>query len=168
MCSSQQLAIEGSCRIATDLDLAAILRMYSQPDFDARHVLSLGGAERISQRKMTYPDYAVYVAVHCGEIIGAFALLIMHSPSHTGTSIGIVEDVVIHTDYLGQGVGRLMMNHAYELSREKRLYKLVLSSNLSDEITDAFYAAMRFEQQAGLFDFATRSNFRPGRRSRMR
>jgi hypothetical protein len=82
-------------RAATESDLQSILKLYAQSDFDAGEVLPLATAKRLFECFADYPDYTLYVAEHGDEIVGTFALLVMHNLGHLGAPSAIVEDVVV-------------------------------------------------------------------------
>ncbi len=139
-----------SCRVATQADLPEVLRLYAQPDLDGK-ALPLPEAERLFERMAQYPDYHIYVAVRGGQIVGTFALRIMHSLGHWGTPSGVIEDVAVDPACQGQGIGRVMMRHALQVCGEKGCYKAVLSSNLKRERAHAFYESLGFERHGYSF-----------------
>jgi ribosomal protein S18 acetylase RimI-like enzyme len=139
-----------SCRVASKADLAEVLRLYAQPDLDGK-ALSLLEAEHLFDHIAQYPDYRIYVAVSGAQIVGTFALLIMHNLGHWGTPSAVIEDVAIAPAWQGRGIGKIMMRHALELCGEKGCYKAVLSSNLKRERAHAFYEAVGFERHGYSF-----------------
>lgn len=132
-------------------DLPGVLALYAQPDLDDGVVLPLHDAERIFVRFARYPDYTLYVAEQDGRIVGSFALLIMDNLGHLGAPSAIVEDVVVGPVLHGRGVGRAMMRFAIERCREKRCYKLALSSNAKRGRAHAFYESLGFERHGFSF-----------------
>src|SRR5215471_7225771 len=80
-------------RPAGEEDLQKVLELYAQPAFDAGNVLPLETAKSLLRRFADYPDYTLYVAERDGEVVGSFALLVMHNLGHLGTPSAIVEDV---------------------------------------------------------------------------
>ena len=134
-----------SCRVASKADLPEILRLYAQPDLDGKALL-LAEAERLFERIAQYPDYHVYVAQRDSRIVGTFALLIMHNLGHWGTPSGVIEDVAVDPDCQGQGIGRIMMQHALQICSEKGCYKAALSSNFKRARAHAFYESLGFER----------------------
>lgn len=119
-----------SCRAASKADLPEILPLYAQPDFDDGKVLSLSEAERIFERMAHYPDYALYVAVCNGQIVGTFALLIMDNLGHLGTPSAVIDDVAVDPAWQNRGIENMMIHYALETARQKGCYKAALSSNL--------------------------------------
>jgi GNAT superfamily N-acetyltransferase len=133
-------------REATRSDLPAVLSLYAQPGLDDGKVLSVSDAERVFAEFSRYPNYRLFVACDGGEVVGTYALLIMHNLAHCGTPSAVVEDVVVVASHQGQGAGRFMMEHAQALAREAGCYKLALSSNRKRTGAHAFYESLGFVQ----------------------
>lgn len=138
-------------RPATSADLPGVLALYAQPALDDGRVLPVQDAEKIFARFARYPDYTLYVAETDRQIVGTFALLIMDNLGHLGASSAVVEDVAVDPALQGRGVGQEMMAFAIERAREKRCYKLVLSSNAKRERAHAFYESLGFERHGYSF-----------------
>ena len=145
-------------RAATQSDLEKILELYAQAAFDAGNVLPLATARQLFERFADYPDYALYVAEHGDEIVGTFALLVMHNLGHLGAPSAIVEDVVVVPSLQGNGIGKAMMQFALGLCRDKGCYKLMLSSNAKREHAHAFYESLGFKRHG----FSFRVDLREG------
>jgi GNAT superfamily N-acetyltransferase len=133
-------------RKATKEDLPTLLALYRVFDSEDDPHLGLPAAKEIFARIERYPNYAIYIAELEDEIIGTFALLIMDNLAHLGASEGIVENVVVHPQMQGQGVGKIMMKRAMEICAEAGSYKLVLSSNIKRERAHQFYESLGFEK----------------------
>ncbi len=111
-------------RPATESDLEKILELYAQAEFDAGKVLPLATAKQLFERFADYPDYTLYVAERGGDIVGTFALLVMHNLGHLGAPSAIVEDVAVAPALQGNGIGKAMIQFALGLCRAKGCYKL--------------------------------------------
>jgi GNAT superfamily N-acetyltransferase len=138
-------------RKASAADIPAVLGLYAQPDLDDGKVLSDDQAVALFERFGRYPDYTLYVAEQDHEIVGSFALLVMDNLGHLGSPSGIVEDVVVAPDRQGNGIGQAMMRFALERCREKRCYKLMLSSNAKRARAHAFYESLGYERHGYSF-----------------
>lgn len=138
-------------REATAADIPAVLALYAQPELDDGNVLPLEEAVALHRRFAHYPDYALYVALEGGTVVGSFALLVMEKLGHLGAPSGIVEDVVVAPARQGHGIGQAMMRFALERCREKGCYKLVLSSNAKRARAHAFYEKLGFERHGYSF-----------------
>lgn len=158
-------------REATEGDLPAVLALYAQPSMDNGLVLSLAEATGLLAQFRHYPSYRLWVACReeidigngndsnnaCGkasanssanaaDVVGTYALLVMHNLAHRGTPSAIVEDVVVREDLQSQGIGQQMMQHAQSQARAAGCYKLVLSSNQKRESAHAFYESLGFQR----------------------
>jgi GNAT superfamily N-acetyltransferase len=127
-------------------DLRQVLDLYAQPDFDAGNVLPLETARQLLDRFDDYPDYTLYVAERGGDIVGSFALLVMHNLGHLGAPSAILEDVVVAPALQGQGIGKAMIRFVLDLCRTKGCYKLTLASNAKRKRAHAFYESLGFER----------------------
>jgi ribosomal protein S18 acetylase RimI-like enzyme len=134
-------------REATADDLPAVLALYAQPGMNDSGVIDLDQARAIFAQFARYPSYRLWVACDAqGEVIGSYALLVMHNLAHMGTPAAVVEDVVVHPQHRSQGIGRQMMEHARTMAREAGCYKLALSSNQQRTRAHAFYESLGFER----------------------
>jgi GNAT superfamily N-acetyltransferase len=138
-------------RPAAAADLEKVLALYAQPEFDAGDVLPLETAKRLWQRFADYPDYTLYVAERAADVVGSFALLVMHNLGHLGAPSAIVEDVVVAPAFQRHGIGKAMMQFAIDRCREKGCYKLMLSSNAKREDAHAFYESLGFARHGFSF-----------------
>jgi GNAT superfamily N-acetyltransferase len=138
-------------REAVRADLPAVLALYADPSLDNGVVLSIEEAEAIYDAFARYPSYRLFVALQSSEVVGSYALLIMHNLAHRGAKSAIVEDVVIAAAHRGQGFGRSMMSHARTLAREAGCYKLMLSSNQKRTRAHAFYDSLGFTRHGYSF-----------------
>ena len=149
-------------REATEDDLPAVLALYDQPDMDNGKVLTLPEAKSILAQFRQYPSYRLWVACEVapdaspdvdtgGQVVGTYALLVMHNLAHQGTPSAIVEDVVVSAERQSQGIGQQMMQHAQQQARVAGCYKLVLSSNQKRERAHAFYESLGFQRHGFSF-----------------
>ncbi|MES2206281.1 MAG: GNAT family N-acetyltransferase [Pseudomonadota bacterium] len=138
-------------RKADSNDMHPILGLYAQPKMDNGNVIEVEAAQAIFKRMQSYPNYHLYVAVSNECIVGTFALLIMDNIGHQGSPSGIIEDVVVDASCQGQGIGRQMMQYAYEECQKAGCYKMMLSSNLKRTDAHAFYESLGFEKHGFSF-----------------
>jgi ribosomal protein S18 acetylase RimI-like enzyme len=153
-------------REATEDDLPAVLALYAQQAMDNGKVLTLDEAKSLLAQFRQYPSYRLWVACEAaldaspeassdadngGQVVGTYALLVMHNLAHQGTPSAIVEDVVVSAERQSQGIGQQMMQHAQEQARLAGCYKLVLSSNQKRERAHAFYESLGFQRHGFSF-----------------
>jgi GNAT superfamily N-acetyltransferase len=133
-------------RQAESADVAAVLALYAQIDFNNGDVLSEAAALKIFAEFSRYPSYRLFVAINGTQVVGSYALLVMHNMAHGGMSSAVVEDVVVASVFQGRGIGRQMMDHAKEQAKAAGCYKLALSSNRKRHAAHAFYESLGFDQ----------------------
>ena len=145
-------------READEHDLQGVLRLYAQPDFDDGKVLELDEARRLLAVFRSYPNYRLFVACDDdgkGEVVGTYALLVMHNLAHHGTPSAIIEDIAVCPQRHGQGIGRRLMAHALAQAQHAGCYKLALSANLKRPKAHAFYHALEFKRHGISFAIET-------------
>jgi ribosomal protein S18 acetylase RimI-like enzyme len=134
-----------SIRKAIKNDLPEIIRIYTQPEMDNSHVISLQQAKLIFKKMQSYPDYHLYVAITSeNQIVGTFSLLIIDNLVHNGGISAIIEAVAVDPAHQGQRIGKPMMQFAMKECRSKHCGKLVLSSNLKRKNAHQFYESLGF------------------------
>lgn len=141
--------MEVKIREAVRSDLEAILGLYAE--LDDGQSLDLCDAESVFKRIQSYPDYSVYVAELEGEVVGVFELLIMDNLAHLGAPSGVVEDVVVGSQWRRRGIGKAMMQYAIQQCRKAGCYKLTLSSNLKRKSAHTFYESLGFQKHGYSF-----------------
>jgi GNAT superfamily N-acetyltransferase len=122
-----------------------------QPDLDNGAGLSIADAAMIFEKMKRYPNYQIYVADIEGELVGAFALLIMDNIIHFGSPSAIVEAVAVAPEWQRKGIGKAMMLYAWRLCHKAGCYKLSLSSSLKRERAYSFYESLGFEKHGFSF-----------------
>ena len=138
-------------RKAKKSDISSFLNLYAELDTTKGQELSLTLAEKIFNKIQTYPNYNVYIAILNDEVVGTFELLIMDNMAHQGIPSGIVEDVVVRSDYQGKGIGKAMMRFALDECKKAGCYKMTLSSNIVREKAHRFYESLGFEKHGFSF-----------------
>lgn len=137
-------------REASEADLQQVLNLYQSLEDNPAHVLSLDEAKAMLAQMQRYPSYRLWVACDSAqpgaEVVGTYALLVMHNLAHCGAPSAVVEDVAVAADRRGQGIGRQLMAHALQQARAAGCYKLALSSHSKRTDAHAFYASLGFAQ----------------------
>jgi ribosomal protein S18 acetylase RimI-like enzyme len=138
-------------REATGEDVPAILSLYREAGIDDENNFTVAEASSHLAALKQYPSFRVFVACADQVVVGTYELLIMDNMAKRGRRAGIVEDVAVHPQYQGRGVGRAMMQHALEQCRQADCYKLSLSSNLKREDAHRFYDSLGFKRHGYSF-----------------
>ncbi|HEY2013527.1 MAG TPA: GNAT family N-acetyltransferase [Bryobacteraceae bacterium] len=138
-------------REASEDDLPAILRAYSESGIGGGQSFTPEEAREQFARFRQYPSYRVFVAVVDGNVGGTYALIILDNLAKRGARAGVVEDVAVLPEHQRQGIGQAMMAHAREECRLAGCYKLTLSSGLPRESAHRFYESLGFERHGYSF-----------------
>ena len=147
-------------RQATEADLPAVLALYAQPGLDDGETLGLEEARAMLAGFARYPNYRLFVACDGTEVVGTYALLVMHNLAHCGAPSAIAEDVVVTHQRRGQGIGRQLMAHAMAEAARAGCYKLALSSNGKRHAAHAFYDGLGFERHGLSFVISPQATLR--------
>ena len=81
----------------------------------------------------------VYVAEIDGQVVGTFVLYILPNMTRHGRPAAMLENIVVDEANRGQGIGRVMLEHARDLAQAAGCYKLSLTSNAKRTAAHDFY-----------------------------
>jgi GNAT superfamily N-acetyltransferase len=138
-------------RTATEQDIPATLKLYRDARIDGESGFTIEEAVAHFALLKRYPYFQVFVA-EVGEVVaGTYELVILDNMAKRGQKSGVVEDVAVHPEHQGQGVGRAMMQHALDQCRLAACYKMTLSSNLKREGAHLFYDSLGFTRHGYSF-----------------
>ncbi len=84
-----------------------------------------------------------FVARVDDRIVGTASLLIEEKFIHEGGCSGHIEDVAVHPDYQGKGIGAALVRHLVEQARAAGCYKVILNCS---EGTAPFYEKLGFRR----------------------
>lgn len=90
------------------------------------------------------PDSVLVCARDGDRIVGMGMLFVMHK---VGKRKGFIEDVVVAESHRGQGIGKHIMQKLIELSRERGVHTLQLSSGHERVAAHALYEKLGFKKQ---------------------
>jgi GNAT superfamily N-acetyltransferase len=131
-------------REAAQKDLPEVLELLKGMDDESE--MDMDEALQIWDSIKKYPYYKIIVVEDECRIIGTYSLIIIDNLGHRGAGLAVVESVIVEKSCRGKGVGKLMMNHAMELAKAERCYKLMLSSNKKRIEAHKFYQRLGFNQ----------------------
>ncbi len=124
---------------AVENDLPCILELYEALESSGSITLSPAQAADVFREMARQPRHRLYVSRYDGFIVGTFVLTVLDYLAHNGKRASVLEDVVVHPDWRGKGVGRNLVEHAIGISRQYNCYKMSLSSNMSRQAAHCFY-----------------------------
>jgi GNAT superfamily N-acetyltransferase len=85
----------------------------------------------------------IFVLRHNGMIFGMINLLFTISTAEGGFVI-LLEDVIMHRDYRGQGYGTKLLQHAIDYAKKKDFLRITLLTDRLDERSQHFFAQHGF------------------------
>lgn len=83
-------------------------------------------ADKVLQER-TISGITTLVAEQEGMVVGTASLLIERKFIHRGGTIGHIEDVAVHPDFGGRGIGQELVAQLIELASRARCYKVILN-----------------------------------------
>jgi phosphoacetylglucosamine mutase len=84
------------------------------------------------------PNHQIFVVEHCesGRVVGSGTLLVEGKLIRNYGKVGHIEDIVVHTDYRGYGLGKILIDHLTSMGKNQGCYKCILDC---DEKNVGFY-----------------------------
>lgn len=86
-----------------------------------------------------------YVALDGERVAGTATLLMNRKFIHHGGTAAHVEDVAVHPEYQGKGIGRMLVERLIQEAKSRNCYKIVLDCS---ESVKPFYDKLGFKQWA--------------------
>jgi GNAT superfamily N-acetyltransferase len=88
---------------------------------------------------------SVYCAVDSGAVIGMVSILFSVSTAEGGRAAWL-EDMIVHPDWRGRGVGRQLLAHATGEAKAAGCLRVTLLTDRTNEAAMRFYSSAGFEQ----------------------
>src|ERR671930_954577 len=80
----------------------------------------------------------VFVLRRNGAIVGMINLLFTISTAEGGFVI-LLEDLVVHTQYQGQGYGTKLLQHAIDFAKQKNFLRITLLTDRPENVAQEFF-----------------------------
>src|SRR5262245_44995131 len=129
-----------------------VIRELSAPDLKDDFLESLGSLAEVGLtvadalavfRNRLRMGVRTFVAVGDDRVVGTLTLLLEQKFIHGGGWTGHIEDVAVHRDFQGKGIGSALVRHAIEESQRAGCYKVILNCN---DQNIAFYSKLGFRK----------------------
>ena len=79
-------------------------------------------------KKMTSRVYVIR-DISLDKVVATGSVFIEHKFIHRLSSVGHIEDIVVHKDYRGLGLGRSIIDHLVKVAKDNNCYKVILDCN---------------------------------------
>ena len=91
------------------------------------------------------PDKGFILVAKDGQtIVGMVSVLKLISTAEGG-EVGMLEDMIVHPDYQGMGVGSELINEAIAISKKEKLTRLTLLTDRTNDKAIDFYLKHEFK-----------------------
>ncbi|MBL0884748.1 GNAT family N-acetyltransferase [Myceligenerans indicum] len=133
-------------------DLSRVVELIADDAVAARRAGTFGAAHvRGFEAIQASPDNDLVVAVRDGgsgdgEVIGCMQLTYIPGISRNGAGRLLVEAVRVDAALRGQGIGRLLMEHAHERGRARGCVLAQLTSDKQRPDAHRFYRSLGYQQ----------------------
>ena len=137
-------------RMAESTDTTTIANLMSQLGYP----LSLSDMEQIITKYLTTEQYAIFVAIANGQLIGATSVIIIDHFHQIGKA-AILSSLVIDAEYRGRGVGSVLMDFVEDHAKCNSCISVELKSGVR-RIKDGTH---NFYKKRGYIDNATNQTY---------
>ncbi len=124
-----------------------IIRNLHETDYSTNYLQLLGQDFAINSNTITYTDFVEYVSkLHNNhqvfviendnndtnikttnsQIIGSSTIFIETKIIHNFGRVAHIEDVIVHNEYRGHGLGKLLLDKCIEIAKQEGCYKIIL------------------------------------------
>lgn len=138
------MANELTIRRAVREDLPELVQLYRHLVPDDVPV-STARAEELWATFSRYGDSAILLGVVGDRLVATCTLVVIPNFIRNGASYALIENVVTHGDFRGQGHGKAVLLSAVEAAWELGCYKVMLLTGSKDPATLGFYRNAGFQ-----------------------
>src|SRR5467141_3927295 len=142
---SENVAIEP----ATEADLDELSKLLGElfaqeGDFRPDKEKQLRGLRLVFEQ----PSRGRVFVLRCnGAIVGMINLLFTISTAEGGF-VMVLEDLVVHSQYQGQGYGNKLLEHAIEFAKQKNFLRITLLTDRPENVAQAFFRKHGFAESS--------------------
>lgn len=107
--------------------------------------ISTARAEEIWDRFSSYGDSAIFLGLRNGRQVETCTLIVIPNFVRGGANYSLIENVVTHADFRGQGHGTAVLLAAVDAAWSLGCYKVMLLTGSKNPATLGFYRNAGFE-----------------------
>lgn len=133
-------------RLAQENDLAGILRLYTHLNNNSLPVIDRN-VKKVWKNILCDNNRHTIIACDDDSVVASATLFINQSLVQGQRPFALVEYVVTHPNYRGQGLAKKLLNKALDIAQENNCYKIMLVTGQSDERVHNLYQKMGYKSQ---------------------
>lgn len=115
-----------------------IVRNLCKDDYDSNYLQLLGQDFTINEDAISssaFNDYVsnlhtnhqiIVIEHNSNDIIGSSTIFIETKLIHNFGKVAHIEDVIVHTEFRGKGLGKLLLDKCIEIAKQNECYKIIL------------------------------------------
>lgn len=111
--------------------------------------------QQVWNQLLSDPKIICWVVDLEGKLIASCILVIVPNLTRNARPYGLVENVVTHTDYRRQGIGKRLLRHVLLFAWSQNCYKVMLLSGANREEAHQFYQQVGFRRDRKVGFLAT-------------
>ncbi len=96
------------------------------------------------QLLLDVPNSTILVAHINDRIVGMVSMQQLISTA-MGERVGLIEDMIVHSNFRGQGIGSMLLNSVITLSKQLGYGRLALGVDLRNTSAKSFYTQLGFQ-----------------------
>ena len=120
-------------------DLEALLQLYTFLHDNATVPIIDDKVAALWSSIIKDPNHHIIVGIKDNQLISSCVLIIIPNLTRGQRPYALIENVVTHPDYRGNGYATQILNYAKEISCEHNCYKIMLMTGSKQESTLNFY-----------------------------
>ena len=133
-------------RRVKETDLEKLLMLYKHLHQEDA-AISKEVSEQVWQEILSNDAFVYFVVEVDDLLVCSCNVTIIPNLTRGGRSIGLIENVITHSDYRHKGLGKAVIQTAIDFARRKDCYKVMLLSGAARKESHKFYHALGFSSE---------------------
>jgi GNAT superfamily N-acetyltransferase len=130
--------------LATELD--ALLALYTHLHVRDLPLPERSEVEKVWNEALANPRIRYFGGFDDGNLVSSCTIALVPNLTRGCRPYGLIENVVTHASYRGQGRGKRMLREALDFAWANDCYKVMLLTGRKDEATLKFYEGAGFDR----------------------